>query len=251
MARFGRSQSPRPHLFQYDLGPVYFDNASQSVYEATLSTYNWAHIVGTNANRAILVGVSIFGSGSVSSITVGGLSLTFVRADSNGVYRSEVWQGVAPSTGSQTVTVNLSGVLTSIAQAASYWNVHQTTPVDANNGGNGTNTPASASVTTVAANVRVFGNLAAQTASGVTDQIGQALRSRNQGALGTNSGAERGTIVTPGSTTLQWNGIGVVDSWAVSLVSLQPPGGAAATGKLFIIPDLAGLGGVGQQQFYQ
>src|SRR5882757_5028668 len=119
--RLGRAQCFRPKLIRPDLGPVYFDNSSSSAYQPAVSTYNWAHVVGTNSNRAIFVGVSIFASGTVSSITVGGLSLSFVRADSNGLYRTEIWKGVAPSTGSQTITVNLSTSLTSIAEAASYW----------------------------------------------------------------------------------------------------------------------------------
>jgi len=229
MARFGRTQPFLPKIKRPDLGPVYFDNASNSTYQAALSTYNWTHVVGTNNNRFIIVGVSVFAAGSVSSITVGALSLTFLRSDTNGVYRSELWYGVAPATGSNTVTVNLSGSLTSIAGATSYWNVDQSAPIDANNGANGTNTPASGSVTTVTANDRVFGNLAAQTTSGISDQIGQANRYVNQGALGTGAGAEKGTIVTAGSTTLQWNGLGALDSWAVSFAGIKASGGNTTT----------------------
>ena len=223
MARLGRSQQFKPKFVRPDLGTVYFDNASTSAYQAALSTYNWTHVIGTNLNRCLLVGVSIFLTGTVSSIDVSGQAMTFVRADTNGAYRSELWQLIAPTSGTRTITVTLSASLTSIAGAASWWNVDQTNPLSANAGGNGTNTPASASVTPGSTLNRVFGNLATKTASGVTDQIRQAPHYSSTGALGTGDGSELGTILTAASTTIQWDNIGVVDNWAVSLGALQPP----------------------------
>ena len=223
MARLGRVQPFKPRIIRPDLGRVYFDNQSNSPYEAALSTYNWTHVVGTNNNRALFVGVSIFATGTVTSITLGSQGLVFIRADVNGVYRTELWQLTSPVSGSGTITVNLSVALTSIAGAASYWNVDQRIPYCANNGNNGTNNPASASVTPVDNNVRVFGVLSAATTSGTSDQIGQVPRWDNNGALGTSRGAEKGTILTPASTTIQWNGIGTTDAWAASLVSIRPP----------------------------
>ncbi len=234
--RLGRAQHFKT-VKNPGLGVVYFDNDSSSGYQASSSSYNWTHKVTTHANRAIFVGVSIFtASVTVSTITVGALSLTKVRSDANGSYRSEIWKGVAPSTGSQTITVTLSGAADSVSNATSYWNTDQTNPVDANNGGNGTSNPASASVITVTAKDRVFGNLAAKTASGISNQIGQASRLTNQGASGTGAGAETGSVVVPASTTLQWNGLGVGDNWAVSLVAIKVPAAAATNlGNFFLL----------------
>lgn len=222
MPRLGRTQPFHSKYGRPDLGPVYFDNFSTSGYEASLSTYNFTHVVGANTNRLLIVGVAIFLAGTVISITYGGVSLTKLRADVNGVYDSELWYLVAPASGSATVTVNLSTSVTSIAGAASWWNVDQSNPFSANAGGNGTNTPASASVTPGSVTNRVFGNLAAQTASGITDKIDQAPHYVAAGALGTQEGSEFGVIMGLTSTTLQWNGIGAIDSWAVSLGSIQP-----------------------------
>lgn len=219
-------QIPLPHASQQG---IVFDNASVSPYEAALSTYNFTHRVGTGiTNGCLIVGVSIFATGTVSSITYNSVAMTFIRSDTNGVYRSEIWQLVNPATGSNTVTVNLSASLTSIANAQSYWNIDQTTPIDANNGGNGTGNPASTSVTTVTAADRVVGNLATQTASGVTSQANQAPRTTNTGALGTASSDDKGLIDTPAATTLQWNNITALQSWAVSLAALKPVGTVAA-----------------------
>lgn len=207
---------------------ILFDNASISPYEAALSTYNFTHRVGTGGgNRALIIGVSLFAAGTVSSVTYNSVSLTFIRSDTNGIYRSELWQLVAPDTGSNTVTVNLSGSLTSIANAQSYVGVDQTTPIDANNGGNGTGNPASANVTTITDKDRVVGNIATQTASGVTSQGGQSPRTTNVGALGTASSDDKGIIDTAAATTLQWNNITALQSWAVSLAALKPAGTVA------------------------
>lgn len=233
MARLGRSQTFKPLTPRPDLGPVYFDNVSSSGYEASLSTYNWTHVIGTNSNRGLIVSVGIFAAGTVSGIDVSGQAMTFVRSDTNGIYRSEIWRLVAPASGSVTITVTLSASLTSIAGAVSWWNVDQTNFIDANAGANGTNDPASASITPNVNNVRIYGNLAAQTASGLRDQIGQALKFRSEGALGTDAGAEKGIILTPASTTLQWNGLGALDSWAVSLVSIKKFTAAATNIKTF------------------
>lgn len=234
MARFGRSQPFRPLLKRPDLGTVYFDNWSTSSYEAALSTYNWSHTVGTNANRCLFVSVSVFAAGSVTAVDWGGVALTKIRHDDTGVYRSEIWRLIAPAPGTATITVTLNASLTFIAGASSWWNVDQTTPISAQNGAIGTNTPASAAVTPGSALNRVFGNLSAQSASGVTDQIRQAPHFSASGALGTQIGAELGTILDTSSTTIQWNGLGAIDAWAVSVVAIQPPQPAAGTTTRFL-----------------
>lgn len=224
MARFGRSFPIRGKLFKRpDLGLVYFDNSSFSAYSAAVSTFNWTHTIGTNSNRLLLVNVSIFATGTVTSIDIGGETLTFIRADTNGVYRNEIWYRVAPTSGiGRTITVNLSAAITSIAGATSYWNANQVIP-NANNGANGINTPASASVTPTSSNTRIFGGVTTQTASGVLGGTEQAPRWINQGALGTSAAAEKGTIITAAATTLSWTGMAALDSWAISLVAIEPP----------------------------
>ncbi len=223
MARLGRAFPIQP--WYGPVGAVWttvvFDAASTSAYESALSTYNWNHTVANSLNRILIVGVSVFANGSVSSITYAGTAMTFLRSDTNGIYRSELWYLYAPATGTNSVAVTLSASLTSIANAQSYYNAHQKA-LDANNGANGTNTPASGSITTVTAYDTVVGNLAAQTASGITSASGQYSRTSSAGALGTGASDDFGDVVTPGSKTFTWNGLGVTDSWAVSLVALKP-----------------------------
>lgn len=201
---------------------VVFDAASASGYEAALNTYNWSHTTTTQANRTLLVFVAVFASGTVSSVTYNSVNLTFVNADSNGVYRIECWRLFAPATGANSVVVTLSGSLTSIASAQTYYNSDQSA-LDASTTNNGTNTPASKALMTVADLCTVVGGLAAQTASGVTSATTQNNRTANQGALGTHRSDDFGDVTPAGSKTFTWNNLGALDSWAISLVSLRPP----------------------------
>lgn len=222
---------------------IVFDTASGSGYQAALSSYSFSHVIGSGlSDRCLIVGVSLFATGSVSSVTYNSVAMSFVRGDTNGIYRSEIWRLVAPSIGSNSVAVTLSGSLTSIANAQSYSGVDQASPIDANNGSNGTSTPAAASVTTVIAKDRVVGVLATKTASGVTSQAGQSPRTSASGALGTGASADKGLVDSPASTTLTWNGITALDNWAVSLAALTPVQAVAVT--TYLKDVIRGCGGI-------
>ena len=202
---------------------IVFDQASASPYEAALSTYSWSHTVGAGGtNRLLLVAVSIFATGTVTGITYDGVAMSFVRADANSIYRTEIWQLVAPATGTKTIAVTLSLSATSIATAASYTGVDQAVPVEANAGANGVSNPASASVTTGFVRDRVFGAISTKTGSGVVVASGEAPRANNTGALGTGASADLGAVDVASSKTLTWNGITALDNWAVSLAALKP-----------------------------
>lgn len=224
----------------YDIN---FDSASNSTYEAALSTYNWSHTVHPwFASRYLIVSVAIFATGSVSSITYDSVNLTKIRSDVNGIYTNELWGLVTPNTGTKTITVTLSTSLTSIASASSYYYVNQTSPIEANNGSNSTGNPASSTVTTVADRDLVVAALATQTASGVTDATTQNNRTNNTGALGSAYLSDRGIVTPAGSTGIQWNNITALQSWAISGVALRSIAAAALT---TVTPRLRSLLGVG------
>ena len=199
---------------------VNHDADSTSGYEASLSTYGWSHVCAGDS-RLLVVGVSIFLSGTVTSITYNSVGLTFIRADAQGAYRSELWYLIKPALGSNTITVNLSVSLTSIAGATSLTGVDQNFPVTANNGANGTNNPASVSITTVKDNDWVIDTLATSLATAPTVGSGQAQRWNQSGALGSGTGSTKGPISPPAATTMQWTGLGVPDSWALSAAAIK------------------------------
>ena len=213
-----------PYLFA---GPVFFDNASSSGYEASLSTYNWSHTF-TGTNRGVIIDVSIFATGSVTSIDVGGSAATFVRTDTNGVYINEVWRLENPPSGTQTITVNLSASLTSIASASSWIGVDQTNMVEADNGANGSGGDATVNVTTVSNNTYVVAGVStADTAINPVSPLRQ--RQNNSGALGSGVIGDSIIKVTAGAVTTAWTDIAALQSWAIGAVALKPFTAAVVT----------------------
>ncbi len=71
-------------------GPIDFDAASSSAYQASLSSYSWSHTT-SGTNRLLIVGVSIFAIGTVTSVTYNGTNLSFLRSDTNGLLRCGLW----------------------------------------------------------------------------------------------------------------------------------------------------------------
>jgi hypothetical protein len=197
---------------------IAFDASSNSGYEASLSTYSWNHTVGSSVLfGGVLCGVAIFLTGTVLSITYGGVALSFVRADVSGIYRSEIWYLPNPPLGSNSVVVTLSTSLTSIAGVSSY---SKCGGVAAQGGASGINTPASLSITPLQNNAIVVANLTTKTASGISDAGGQTNCWNNSGALGSNFSSNSGPVTPAAATTITYNGIGVVDTWVMSAVAL-------------------------------
>lgn len=217
------ARSSRRRWIPSFLGPIHFDAASSSGYEAALSTYSWSHTT-TGTNRGLLVFVSIFASGTVTGITYNGVAMTFVRSDANGVSRSEVWRLENPASGSNTVAVTLSASLTSIASAVSYFGVNQVNMVEANAGTNGVAGTPSQAVTTVTNLDWVASGLS--TANTSTSPTNGVQRANNSGALGSGVVDDLGPITPAASTTMTWAAQGALQSWALSVVAIAPVGSA-------------------------
>lgn len=106
--------------------PVSFDAASNSTFNYA-SSRSWSHTVGTDDDRLLVVGVALGNDVSVSSITYGSASLTYLTSDEySGVNRVELWYLKNPDSGTDTVTVTLSSSGVVAGNATSYSNVDQT-----------------------------------------------------------------------------------------------------------------------------
>ena len=206
-----------PNLYS---GPVFFDSASSSAYQAALSIYSWSHTT-SGTNRGLIVNVSIFATGSVTGITYNGVAMTSVRADANGAYRNEVWKLANPALGANTVEVTLSVSLTSIANASSWTGVDQTDIVEANAGANGSGTDATVDVTTVSNNTYVVAGASIQDTA-VTPTSPLRQRVNNTGALGSGVVGDSIIKVTAGAVTSTWTDIAALQSWAIGAVALKP-----------------------------
>jgi len=205
------------------------------------TSVSWSHTTGSGSNRIMLVGVSIRTTTiSVSNITYGAQGLTFIRADTHAsaTIRSELWYLTAPSSGTATVTVTLSGTSKAVGGSSTYTGVAQTSPIDVNGGTTGTTNSPSQSVTVSTANSWLLSHLAisgsGQTVSseggGQTtrwDNVtsGASAASRNRG-----HGSNKGPVGT-GSQTMSWT-LSASADWAVSMAAFKP---AAASNYNYVL----------------
>ena len=138
-------------------GQVVFNQASSNNVSGVT---NWTHVTTAAPNRLLLVGVSIGGTGAVSTITYGGANLTKVLAGTNSAVASELWQLVNPPSGTNTVAVTLVGTYTMlVAGAATYSGVDQAAPLSTVNAASGFSATASVTLNS-ATNEIVFDTLA-------------------------------------------------------------------------------------------
>jgi len=178
----------------------------------------------SGSNRIMIVGVSIKSSSvSVSNITYGSQSLTFIRRDnnSNGI-SSELWYLITPNSGTATVTVNLSNNAIVTGGSCTYTGVSQTSPIDAHNGGSGTSSSPSQNVTVNTANSFLISNTAINGTTAVSSEgSGQTQRwDQYYSNLIRGHGSEEGPDGT-GNQTMSWTLSGSAD-WAVSVAALKP-----------------------------
>ncbi len=210
---------------------IAFDAARSGHNGGGASSVSWSHTTGSGSNRIMIVGVSIrVATVTVSSITYGAQSLTFLRADthSSSTIRSELWYLIAPTSGIATVTVTLSGVSRAVGGSCTFTGVDQASPIDAGNGATGSSSSPSGSVTVITANSMLLSHLAisgsANTVS--SEGSGQTLRWDNattqQGQTNRNigHGSEKGPVAA-GSQSMSWGLSGSTD-WAVSIMALKP-----------------------------
>lgn len=202
---------------------IYFDAASNSGYKAALSTYNWSHTT-TGTNLGLLVNVSIFATGTVTGVTYNSVALQFIRFDSIGVYRNEIWVLEGPTLGTNNVVVTLNTSLTSIASAASYTGVNQTEMVESNTGttGSGVSSPSLSLATTTDQAWIIDGLTTSDTSMSVTGS--QTQRDNNSGALGTGALGDLGPVTPTAMKTMSWSAVTITDSWALSVIAIDPAG---------------------------
>lgn len=234
----------RPKTYFIGLGTgIQFDAASNSGYQAAASTYNWSHTC-TGSNRFLAVDVSLLSAGqTVTGITYNGVALSFIGAQSTvtSFGRVESWGLVNPASGSNSIAVTLSGTIASAGTAVSYTGVHQTTPTEAFNSAQATNTgsatDASVVVTSVAGQCWIHAAVATDDGS-VT--AGQTSRNNVTGVGGSGADEDFGPQAA-GAKTMSYTGLGIVATWAIGGYAIRPIG--APSGSIIGNPNSLLLAG--------
>ncbi len=202
------------------------DAVSGSGYQAASSSYSWSHTC-TGTDRYLTIGVSMLSlAQTVTSITYNSVALTFLGAQNSvtGAARVELWGLIAPSTGSNTIAVTLSGAIASGSNASSYTGVHQTSPTEGFNGAQATNVgaaDATVNITTVADNDWVVDTVASDDAS-ITVGAGQTQTGNITGAGGSAAMSYEGPKTPAGSVTMSWTGVAALATWSIGGIALRP-----------------------------
>jgi len=199
---------------------IAFDASSSKT--ANTATFSWTHPISGN-QCILLVGISIADTTlKVNSVTYNGAPLSLISFASNaGNARVEIWYRVAPTLGSNAISVTLSGAtFNAVAGAFSFTGVDQTNPFDGVPGYifDARNNPASVSITTVTNNAWVIDTLAANFSA--TVGAGQTQQWNTNNVI-TGAGSIKGPITPAGSTTMSW-AVGPPRRWALGAVALKP-----------------------------
>ena len=196
--------------------PIAFDAASS--FSAKAASLTWAHTVGAaGTNRILIVGVSYrTGGTSITGVTYGGQSLTFIGGISVTGGRVELWYIVAPLTGTNDVVVSGTGKKEKIAGATSWTGVHQTTPLGAAAFATGTSITPSVNVTSATGEVVVDTVEATDSASLAVGGAQTQWWNVSQGSYLGGGSSESGAA----TTTMSWTLSGSFD-WSIGAVPLK------------------------------
>lgn len=202
------------------------DAASNSGYQAAASTYTWSHTC-TGSNRYLGVDISILSvGGTVTSITYNGVAMSAVPNASistvSSLGRIECWGLANPASGTNTISVTLSGSIASIGTAVSYTNVDQTVPTEAGNAAQATNVgaaDATVSVTTITDQCWIHGAIVTNDTSITANQT--TRNNVSQVAVGSGANEDSGPV-SPGSTASSYTNVGAAQTWAMGAYGLRP-----------------------------
>lgn len=209
---------------------IQFNAVGTSGDQAAASSYSGAAVWNGN-NRFLAVDVSMLGAGvTVTAMTYGGANCTLIGVKSTvtSFGRVECWgikssDSGAPAAGSNTLVVTLSGSLEFVVEWVSYKEVNQTTPTEAFNSAQATNsgsaTDASVVITSITDNAWIH---AAVVANDTSITANQTSRNNIAGTLGSGGNEDNNSLVHPGAVTMSYTGMGITATWAIAGYAIRP-----------------------------
>ena len=124
------------------------DTTSATESSGSVSSLTHSMTIANNSNRVLIACVSSYGSApTITGVTWNGVAMTAVpnsesyQAGSNN--RTQIYYIIAPATGSHSIVASYSGSATCSVGGMSFYNVNQTTPVEAGNTSSATATATS------------------------------------------------------------------------------------------------------------
>lgn len=213
-------------------------DAQGSVQNINLTNVNISPTVTSSQSNQILV-FKIFGSRTVSNVVYNGTTANLAITTTTPTVNSSTWAIytiLAPSTGTHNATITFSGNTNPFFVCwESYYNVSQTTPIDATTSAyvsaTSTGGVVSSTLTTLNAN-DVISSFAADNGPAGSGAVNPApgtgdTTTCGQNTGGLHAGAAYRSIPTAGATSTSW--IQGTSTWyGMAAISLVPSGGAVA-----------------------
>ena len=120
-----KSSTRKPQGQVAGAATIGFDFASTTSSGASVASISWNHTVGSGSNRLLVVGISLSGIKTVSSVTYGGSTLTRLNGFQSGS-TADIWYLKNPSSGTFAINAFFSAGSTVIVGSTSWTNVDQT-----------------------------------------------------------------------------------------------------------------------------
>lgn len=231
---------------------IAIDTIGTVTNQASTTGFTFSATVGAGLLNSILVLYAQVHTNlgiSISAATYNGVALTKIIRENDGVRNAtvEIWYLKAPASGSNTVSITLTGGTATFFDAVciSYTGVDQTTPIDI--AGIGTvvvssSTTVSLSPTTVTNNAWAIDCLDAGGTPTMAVTGGQTIDVNSTNSNGEKLCVSHKLVAAAGSTTVSWSMTPSTSGAAAYAVAALRP--AAAT-NLFRPPDLSGMGSGG------
>jgi len=203
------------------------DATSSTSGGAGAGPFTWSHTV-SGSDRGLVVWVSHFDSSdTVTSVTYNGVSMTAIPSSSttNGQYYIDGFYLIAPATGTNTISVSVSGSVFDLgAGAISFTGAHQTTMLGTAVTATGTSTTPSVNVSSAATEIVSDGLVIVHSG---TLSVGASQTSRWNTFAGGGFIKYAGSTETgSGTTTMSWSN-STSQVWAIAAVPVKPAGAAS------------------------
>ncbi len=205
-------------IFETAPGGPALDNTSVSTSNSNATTLTWNHLVGSENNMILVVGVAI-NSNSISTATLtldNSTNFTNIGSITASGTRSELWYIKNPGSGNHTIALKLTGAAHITAGGASYYNVNLQNPIGILSSQSGTSSNALITNTPTNTNQVIIDMVS-------TPNIG-GNPSLNQVTLFNSSSYTEGgmsaTIGSQGNTPTSWSFI-TATPWAYTAVPIN------------------------------
>ena len=200
---------------------IAIDTSARNASSGTSQSFSYTC---TGTNRLLVVMTASDGTTPATAVTYNGVSLTQIDSNRTANHPINLWYLVNPASGSNTLSASGFSNAGNYVVALSFTGVKQSNPLNDNNGGTGSGTSMTRSVTTTTDNcwavyAGTTGATTAISASTNSTLVQSAIDSHNTSALFQSGGA----ITPAGSFSMTFNGAnatkaGIIASFAPALI---------------------------------